>query len=98
MNKKIACIKRLIDNNRFYEFTEWLTEHKLMAKDDAVELTRNQEKAEFVYTTLKKAEKDDKLILLDFEWTILPLETIKITCITETTHKEFTYGVGFTKG
>lgn len=92
MNKKIECIKRLIEKDRFYEFTEWLIEHKMISKDDIVGLTRNQERAEFIYTTLKKAERDEKLILLDFEWTLLPLETIKITCITEITQREFTYG------
>ena len=92
MNKRIECIKRLVDADRFYEFTEWLIEHKIIKKEDTIGLDRNQEKAEFIYATLKRAEKEEQLILLDFEWSLLPLETIKIICVTELEKKEFTYG------
>ncbi len=92
MNKKIECIKRLLSHDRYYEFANWLVGQRLTNKDDMKDLSRDQEKAEFIYTILKTAEKEEKLILLDFEWALLPLETIKITCVTETEKKEFTYG------
>ena len=93
MNKRIECIKRLIDMGRFYQFAEWFIEHKLITPDSVVGLDRPKERSEFIYSAMKAAESDGRLILLYFEWTFLPLETIKITCATPTEKKEFTYGL-----
>ena len=93
MNKKIECIKRLVDMGMFHEFITWFLEHKLITSDSVVGLERAKERSEFIYATMKRAEADNDLILLYFEWTLLPLETIKISCATATEKKEFTYGL-----
>ena len=92
MNKKLECIKRLIDNDRFFEFTDWLVEHRLVKKDDFIGLTRNKEKAEFIYNIFEQGMNNEMLQLVDYEWSLLPLELIKITCVTELEKKVFTYG------
>ena len=61
-------------------------------KDDFVELTRNQERAEYIYSVLNQAVEDEKLQLLDFEWNLLPKEVIRIMCVTALEKKVFTYG------
>lgn len=93
MNKRIECIKRLVDMGRFHEFIEWFLEHKLITSDSVIGLDRTKERSEFIYAAMKRAEADNNLILLYFEWSLLPLETIKITCATATEKKEFTYGI-----
>jgi len=92
MNKKLKCILRMIELDYYYEFTEWMVEHKIIIEEDLVGLTRDLEKAEFIDCELRFALKEGKMQLLDFEWSLLPLEVIKIICVTETTKKEFTHG------
>lgn len=91
--KKIECILRLINRDMFIELKEYLIENKFVKEDDFRELTRDFEQAAFIYTALNKAAADEKLILLDYEWVLLPKEYIKIICITGTEKKEFTYGI-----
>ena len=91
-NKKIECIARLIKREESYtDMALWLVENKIVTLEEAKRPTRDQEKSEFLYHSFKKGETMEKIQLLDFEWTILPLEQIKITCITEREKKEFTY-------
>jgi len=94
MNKKVDCIMRLLVKNECYmDICAWLIEQKFTELSEVQTKIRLQERAEFIYFILKEAEEKEKLMLLDFEWTILPLETIKITCVTEREKKEFTYGL-----
>ena len=93
MNKKVECIKRLFKKQSCYHtMCEWLIELKLLTKQEANTFTREQERAEFMLLILEKAEKEEKFMLLDFEWTILPLETIKIMITTEREEKVFSFG------
>lgn len=93
MNKKVDCILRLLDKNECYmDIAAWLIDQKLTDIFTVRSYSRQQERAEFIYNTLVMAEKTEKLILLDFTWNILPIEQIKIICITEREKKEFTYG------
>lgn len=92
--RNIECIQRLLEKNKAYhEICDWLILNKF-TDEAAVKQPYNEKlQAEFIYGILKNLEKEDKLILLYFEWTLLPKETIKITCVTETEEKLFTYGL-----
>ena len=93
LNKKIECILRLLKKEESYvDIVNWLIELKIVILQDAKSQTRDQEKAEFLYYSFKKGVESEKIQLLDYEWTVLPLEQIKITCVTEREKKEFTYG------
>lgn len=93
MNKKVECIKRLFKKNQAYEeIAEWLLSIKLTTKYEIDLKTRDQERAEFILEILEKAEADGTFMLLDFEWTVLPLEQIQITCVTEREEVHFSYG------
>lgn len=92
-NKRIDCISRLLKINDVYsDICMWLIEQKIITRTEAEGPTRDQEKSEFLYFSFKKGVDMETLILLDYEWSILPLEQIKITCVTEREKKEFTYG------
>lgn len=92
-NRRIDCILRLLKKEESYgEIATWLVEQKIVSLEDAKEPTREQERAEFIYHALKNGESKEKIILLDFSWTILPLEQIKIICVTDRETKEFTSG------
>jgi hypothetical protein len=93
MNKKVDCIKRMIENGLMYEeLTSWLVDNKLLTHEIVSSTIFPQYQAEIIYEALVKAEKDGKISLVYFEWVYLPIETIKLTCVTESEKKEFTYG------
>lgn len=94
MNRNIECIGRLLDKNYSYDdISEWFVENKFT--DDIIirQYTRTSERAQFIYDILKENQANDNIILLYFEWTILPKESIKITCTTHKEEKVFTYGL-----
>ena len=90
--KELECIHKLIYEDMYYEFQEYLIDNKIAKAEEFVNLANDAEKARFICATLEQAAKDEKLILLDYEWAFLPIEIIKVTCVTETEKKEFTYG------
>lgn len=92
VDNKISCIKRMIDMDSHMEMFDWLKESKIIP-DDSFSNNSNQLIAEIVYYNLTRSCKDDKIQLLDFEWSLLPKEYIKITIITEREKKEFTYNL-----
>lgn len=92
MNNKQKCIQRYIELYGYSELKEYILVNKLAESFDANSKTRIPEQAEFLYITLLEAEKNEKLLLLSFEWKILPLEQIKITCISAREERFFTHG------
>ena len=95
MNKKMQCIAKLIEQGMYSEFVEYINDNKLDKNNDIFILGSSNmtNKAKLVYGILEEAAKDEKLMLLDYEWQYLPHEYIKITCVAERTgKKEFTYG------
>ena len=91
--KELECINKLIHEDLYLDFKEYIIENKLAKEEDFSALHRDTERARFICSILDQAAKEDKLILLDYEWTLLPLEIIKVTCVTETEKREFTYGL-----
>ena len=93
LNNRIECVKALILKNGYDDIIMWLEDNKLMDKDSWKSANSIQLKSELIVKTLSKAAETEKLMLLDYEWAILPLEIIKITCVTEREKKEFTFGL-----
>jgi hypothetical protein len=83
---------RYIDRVGYQEIAEYLLMNKFAVSTDVAAAIHLQERAEFIYHALKKAETEEKLLLLDFEWKILPLEQIKIICVSAREERQFTYG------
>jgi len=95
MNKKIECFAKLIDEGMFLELKEYTLDNRLVTKGhfDIYGNSNIVNKAKLIYNILEQAVKDEKLMLLDYEWQYLPHEYIKIICVSEQTgKKEFTYG------
>ena len=94
MNKKeIECIKRLIEKDVYLDLKDYIIDNKLAKEEDFAPLIRDQERAIFICFTLEQALKDERLMLVDYEWTLLPLEFIKLTCVSPDEKKEFIHGL-----
>jgi hypothetical protein len=91
--RELDCVKRMLEKEMYYDILNWMLESKLIKQEQIIRTDRLQERAEFLYRYLKQLEKDDTLQLVDFEWHLLPIEFIKLTCVGETEEKVFTYGL-----
>jgi len=91
--KELECILKLVNLDFYEELKEYIIDNKLAKESDFKELYRDFERAGFIYTTLKAAEENEDLILLDFEWVFLPKHYIKLMCVTETEKKVFSHGI-----
>lgn len=92
MNIRVACIMKFIEKLGYSELAEYLITNKFATEQEVFSAVHTQERAELIFTSLKKAESEEKLLLLDFEWKMLPLEQIKITCLSTREERHFTYG------
>ena len=52
---------------------------------------RTEEKIEALMILVEKANKSEKIYLLDYEWQILPMHMAKVTIITPDGKKEYEY-------
>ena len=93
LSKRIECVIALIHKNGYYDFLEWLEDNKLLNKEEWKTADSLRLKSELIVKSLSIAEQEGRLLLVDYEWSILPLEIIKITCVTEKEKREFTYGL-----
>lgn len=95
MNKtrrQIECIARLQHlGGNVDDILEYLLGENLILKEDARVLRLNPEAAKAMQLMLAKLHHDNKFQLLEYEWTILPVERIKIHIITDRSSKEFVY-------
>jgi hypothetical protein len=85
---------------KFQELTHQLDEVLFFLKQESL-ITDTQIKsvksspdhAKEVYKLLSQLKADGKFQLMEFTWTILPVQYLKIYLITDRNSKEFTYGV-----
>ncbi|NJO53353.1 MAG: hypothetical protein HC840_32530 [Leptolyngbyaceae cyanobacterium RM2_2_4] len=55
-------------------------------------LDRFEEKVKIIHNILEQAVKDEKILLLDYHWQLLPIHQIKIQIITTRAKRDFLYG------
>lgn len=90
--KEVECIQRLITMALMIEeWMDFLLEEKIMDVSGIPAFRLEKNKALWIHTILNEAKKTEKVLLFDFEWTVLPVERIKVTVVTNRSSKEFTY-------
>lgn len=91
-NSKIDCLERMFKlAQNMGDLVNFLYDEKLITKSDVENVGKEPDKARTVYEILQRLKEEDKLLLLDYEWTILPIERIKVSIVTEAVAREFTY-------
>lgn len=73
------------------DILEFLFSEKLASRDLIRATKQNANLPKEIDALLQSLTQDNKLQLLEYEWTILPIERIKITLITDNVSKEFTF-------
>jgi|SRR5687768_3090305 len=88
--REIECLQRLHYLSTVYEeLLQFLVEEFLLTKEQLQVIRSSPEQAKLLQAKLASLSKDRLIQLLEFEWTILPVERIKLTVVTDRGHKEF---------
>ena len=93
-NKKreIECLMRLQEMSaQLSDILMFLMEEKLLTPDQYASIIQAPERAKEVQACLQALKTSDKLQLCEYSWTILPVEQIKISIVTDRSSKEFVY-------
>jgi hypothetical protein len=93
-NKQIECVLRFMKKNEafFMEITDFLIDERLMKREELTNIDRPTERAKFLVDKLQKILDTEAVMLVDWEWIVLPVERLKILIVTDTQQKEFAYG------
>jgi hypothetical protein len=90
--KKIECLQRLNAlSGAVGEIMTFLVGEKLIDLEGVKKISQSSDRAKDMYMFLANLSKTDKIQMLEYEWTILPIERIKITIVTNMNSKEFTH-------
>lgn len=88
--REIDCIARLFHiNPQMDEMLEFMLQEHIIDAEELPFIKREVDKPKYIYFALNKAKAKGLIHLLDFEWTLLPVERIKITLVTNSATKEF---------
>lgn len=91
--RELECLKTLFEKTHCEdEFIDFLIEHKVLLKDSLRPDDRDDDRIRTIYHALKEAVKEEKILLLDFHWQLLPLHQIKLHIITNRGSRDFLYG------
>jgi hypothetical protein len=91
LNHEIKCLARLdelVTTN--LTILEFLVAEDLMTKEERKVVLASSDVPKSIHTFLAKM-KGKQLQLLEYEWTLLPEERLKITIITDRNSKEFSF-------
>jgi hypothetical protein len=93
-SRQIECLARLeaMCEGTQASIIEFLKEESLMTKGDSKAIISGPEISKALHTYLASLAGQNKVQLLSYEWSILPVELIKVTIITDRAQREFTYG------
>jgi len=96
-------IKRKIDFlNRLFELTkcriellQFLKDEKIITDDTMARILHDHHTthATQIVNLLQECHKKETLQLVDYEWTILPKELLRLTLVSNTMKKEFLYTI-----
>ena len=90
--KQIECIARLQTlRGGADEILDFLFEESFLNSAQIKALRASSESHKEINSILCSLSKEGKFQLLEYEWSMLPIERIKITIVTDKIHKEFVF-------
>ncbi len=88
--REIECLKRLQQLSPVYdELVAFFVQEKLFSTEELKVLKESVEQARLLQAKMAALSTEDKIQLLEYEWTILPVERIKLSIVTSRGHREF---------
>jgi hypothetical protein len=88
--REIECLKRLQELSPVYEeLIAFFMQELLMTKEELKIIKSSPEQGKLLQAKLASLSVENKIQLLEYEWSILPVERIKISIVTDRGFKEF---------
>lgn len=92
MNDKVEFLDRLLKLSFCYEdLIAFLHTEKVISDFDLSTLKNKPDRSKLIVALLEEAKNKEKLLLLSYDWIVLPVERLKLTIITERMSKDFVY-------
>lgn len=89
--REVECLKRLQQLSPVYEeLVAYLLQEHLLSKEELKAFKISPDQGRLLQAKLASLSEDRKIQLLEYEWTLLPVERIKINLVTDTGFKEWT--------
>lgn len=90
--KEIECLARLQVTTQQLDQILFFLKQENLIDDNLIKSTRQSaDHAKEIQLILRDLQVKQKLQLLEYEWTILPVENIKISIITDRNQAEFVF-------
>lgn len=96
MRKRIDMLNRLFDTLKCRnDILQYLKDEKIIDDNlmQAILHEHHTQHATRIAGMLDELQRAEKLQLVDYEWQILPKELVKLTLVSKTSKKDFTYTV-----
>lgn len=88
--REVECIKRLQQLSPVYDELEaFLVQEFLLTPDELKVIKNSPEQGKLLQAKLASLSDERKIQLMEWEWTLLPVERIKILIVTDRGYKEF---------
>ncbi len=96
MLKQIDCLNKIFGLLKCRnDILEFLVSEKLITSDKMHHILHSTPTthATTIAFLLKELQHEEKVQLVSYEWTVLPKEYINLTIVTNSSKKEWTYGI-----
>ena len=88
--REIECLKRLQELSPVYEeLISFFAQEYLLSKEELKAIKGSPDQGRLLQAKLASLSAERKLQLLEYEWSILPTERIRIFVVTDRGFKEF---------
>lgn len=88
--REIECLKRLQELSPVYdELKAFLVQELLLSQEELRVINIGPDQAKLLQVKLQNLREDRKVQLLEYEWTLLPVERIKLLLVTDRGMREF---------
>ena len=86
---EVEFLEKLLFGYGYYaDLVNYLISDKLMNNSEIDSIKKEGSNiTRYLYEFLKKLQQEEKLMLLDFEWQMLPVERLKLTLVTNLSTK-----------
>lgn len=91
-HREVMCLRRLQETTQQADNIVSFLRQEGLIDDGAIRsIYSSPDKIKFLHDVLVLLAAQGKLQLLHFEWTVLPVESIRVHIVTDKNHAEFTF-------
>lgn len=92
-HRKLQALKLLLENTYdAIHIAKTMKDDMVFSSDDFEKVKGAYDRSEELFMMLERAKKAGKLDLVDYEWQMLPIVSVKLTVVGPSGVREFTYG------